>query len=94
MTLNHDSGSRDTVVAEISRGQLPDDKGDMDAPLNSHRSSSTPSQPLRDESKLVTWDGPNDPENPHNWSKAYRWWATLLCGIMTLNVCVLSLFQK
>jgi hypothetical protein len=24
--------------------------------------------------ELVTWDGPDDPENPKNWSYAYKWW--------------------
>lgn len=25
------------------------------------------------ESSTVTWDGPNDPENPKNWSKRRKW---------------------
>jgi hypothetical protein len=35
---------------------------------------------------VVTWDGPNDPANPKNWSRPYRWLITLLCCITTLNV--------
>lgn len=34
---------------------------------------------------IVDWDGPDDPENPHNWSKAYRWFLTLVMGVLTLN---------
>lgn len=88
MTLGQDSGSRDTVIAAISREELSEKKDEAGALSNSHCSSSSPSQALRDESKLVTWDGPDDPDNPHNWSIAYRWWATLLCAVMTLNVYV------
>lgn len=34
----------------------------------------------------VTWDSPNDPQNPQNWSNRYRWFITISCLIMTLNV--------
>jgi MFS transporter, DHA1 family, multidrug resistance protein len=37
---------------------------------------------------VVTWDGPEDPENPKNWSFRYRWCITILCTVMTLNVYV------
>lgn len=37
---------------------------------------------------LVVWDGPNDPENPQNWSVRYKWFMTLIVIIMTVNVCV------
>lgn len=38
------------------------------------------------EPTVVTWDGPNDPHNPQNWSYGYRWFITLICGLLTLNV--------
>ncbi len=38
-----------------------------------------------DENK-VTWNGPDDPENPQNWSNAYKWALTMLCVLMTVNV--------
>lgn len=41
----------------------------------------------QDENK-VTWDGPDDPENPQNWSKSYKWFITCLCMVMTVNVYV------
>ena len=37
---------------------------------------------------VVTWDGPDDPENPQNWSFLYRWLITIACTVMTLNVYV------
>lgn len=35
---------------------------------------------------LVTWDGPDDPENPQNWSDTRRWAITALSLVMTINV--------
>lgn len=38
---------------------------------------------------LVTFDGPNDPIDPQNWSNGYKWWITIYCCIMTFDVYVL-----
>ena len=37
---------------------------------------------------MITWDGPNDPSNPQNWSTTYKWFVTLVCTIITVNVYV------
>lgn len=37
---------------------------------------------------LVTWDGPDDPANPQNWSFWYKSWLTGVCSLMTLAVYV------
>ncbi|SPO25527.1 probable mfs-multidrug-resistance transporter [Ustilago trichophora] len=34
----------------------------------------------------VDWEGPNDPENPQNWSQAKKWRLTLLASFLTVNV--------
>lgn len=34
----------------------------------------------------VTWDGPDDPANPQNWSRGYKWAVTWICIVMTINV--------
>jgi hypothetical protein len=36
--------------------------------------------------EFVTWDGPDDPENPKNWSYAYKWWVTAIVCILSLDV--------
>ncbi|KAF8317074.1 MFS general substrate transporter [Clavulina sp. PMI_390] len=33
----------------------------------------------------VGWDGPDDPENPQNWSETIRWYYTVLAGALILN---------
>ena len=32
---------------------------------------------------LVTWDSPDDPENPKNWTKKQKWFATLVVSCFT-----------
>jgi hypothetical protein len=36
--------------------------------------------------EFVTWDGPDDPENPKNWSYAYKWWITIIMCILSVDV--------
>jgi hypothetical protein len=43
--------------------------------------------------ELVTWKI-NDPENPKNWSKAYKWWCTMMvaitCFVVAFNSAVIT----
>src|ERR1700729_2470918 len=48
-----------------------------------------PSQDNKDYN-LVTWDGPDDPDNPRNWSTPYKLFLTTLSCITALNVYVLK----
>lgn len=34
----------------------------------------------------VKWDGPDDPEDPHNWKLSKRVWITGLCAVITIKV--------
>ena len=38
---------------------------------------------IQKDSSLVEWNGPNDPENPMNWSRGRKWLITLAMGSMT-----------
>ncbi|KAG6853761.1 hypothetical protein C0991_001591 [Blastosporella zonata] len=38
------------------------------------------------DSNQVAWDGPDDPANPQNWSTKYKWFITVACSVMTVNV--------
>jgi MFS transporter, DHA1 family, multidrug resistance protein len=40
----------------------------------------------KQESDLVDWDGPDDPENPQNMSKARKWWISMISALMTFVV--------
>jgi DHA1 family multidrug resistance protein-like MFS transporter len=35
---------------------------------------------------LIDWDGPDDPENPMNWSRSKKWITTTMLGIVTFCV--------
>lgn len=56
-----------------------------DPPIKGH--SESPSHPTKDPN-MVDWDGPNDPENPQNWSVRFKWMMTIVVIIMTVNVYV------
>lgn len=56
-----------------------------DPPIKSR--SKSPSHLTKDPN-LVDWDGPNDPENPQNWSVRFKWLMTIVVIIMTVNVYV------
>lgn len=38
-----------------------------------------------DDRFLVTFDGLDDPENPMNWSKTYRWYLTFMASFLVFN---------
>ncbi|KAJ7757193.1 MFS general substrate transporter [Mycena maculata] len=48
------------------------------------RLPSPPLPPLDPEE--ITWDGPDDQENPQNWTDGRKWLITITCVIMTVNV--------
>jgi hypothetical protein len=39
--------------------------------------------------ELVEWDGPDDPQNPQNWSLLRHWWMIGLVSAVTFNMYVL-----
>lgn len=39
---------------------------------------------------MVRFGGPEDKDNPQNWSRRYKWFVTVICSIMTVNVYVSS----
>ncbi|KAG8904587.1 hypothetical protein FRB99_001505 [Tulasnella sp. 403] len=73
------SSNRDSMAEELTVVQS-DSEDNVDAP----------GEPKLDEKTehsayLVKWDGPDDPENPKNWSMAYRWYITAIAGLLVLN---------
>jgi hypothetical protein len=78
--------SETSSVTAAESGQLPqlnDDRqqdGFLDPKYTAVAPSPLPSQGEAD-SSVVTWDGPNDPTNPRNWSVKYRWFVTVLVSI-------------
>jgi hypothetical protein len=46
----------------------------------------TITQMAENDPNLVEWDGPDDKNNPMNWSRRFRWLVTLTLGLMTFCV--------
>jgi len=59
-----------------------------DDPHDPPKSKDVPPVEEQADVNMVTWDGPDDPTNPQNWSKSYKWFITLICCVMTVNVYV------
>lgn len=86
-----DELERDEALFERYGGDDPEDP-----PLPTSSQSSTQhddtAQPIthepgkRHESHLVSWDGPQDPQNPQHWSRRYKWFVTVLMSILSVNV--------
>lgn len=47
------------------------------------RKPSTRSRRSEKDANLVTWDGPDDPTNPKNWSRQRKWAATITVSLFT-----------
>ena len=80
-----------TVVASLSEPEdqrqrenaLRDDvQHDPNVALDKPGLKSSPTPESEVDPYVVTWDGPDDPENPRNWSMKYRWFVT---GLISLN---------
>lgn len=92
-----DTENRQEQREEVER--LPHDDTDLEAGDKDKDASRNGSQHLdgsressagsgdpekRDDFEVVDWDGPNDPENPFNWSVSYKW-------VLTITTCFISI---
>ncbi|KAF8687127.1 MFS general substrate transporter, partial [Rhizoctonia solani] len=71
-----------TIVDDNRPNNDPGDVGEVIAP------GEESAQEIKDEKGdpfLVQWDGPDDPANPKNWSRMFRWYITALGGVAVLN---------
>lgn len=41
--------------------------------------------PESDQDNIVDWDGPQDPQNPQNWTSKRRWTIIILVSAITFN---------
>ena len=64
------------IVPEVRDGI--EDQRDVEAGLKLEKSRTTKSGRSAGDPNLVSWDGPDDPENPKNWSTKRKWAATFV----------------
>lgn len=81
------NANMDEYRVEVPSGSIP---GPVE-PESVARKSSQPAPADGSERryKLVTFK-PNDPENPKNWSKAYKWWCTMCVAVTCFVVAFAS----
>lgn len=67
-----------TIVEESDQGSMRE--GTMDG---KDAGFETTDDEIRDPN-VVSWDGPNDPENPMNWTDRKKWTSIAVLSVMTL----------
>ena len=81
-----------TIVAPLSepeyqpqQGNAIKDDAHQDQQVSLDKPSPTPSPTLEGEAdpNVITWDSPDDPANPRNWSPRRKWFITILFSVTT-----------
>ncbi|OGE55893.1 hypothetical protein PENARI_c003G08600 [Penicillium arizonense] len=78
---------RSDTIQEVRNGVVNErdldlEKGDAQQP-ELEKSRTEKSNRSRHDPKLVTWEGPEDPDNPKNWSPKKKWAATITVSLFT-----------
>lgn len=60
------------------------DHNDTDHDLENAQNQPEPEKPTEKDPNLVEWDGPDDPENPQNFSRVRKWVITVVMSSMTM----------
>jgi DHA1 family multidrug resistance protein-like MFS transporter len=61
------------------------DSNNVLSDIEKGQNSDAPAQ-TKDDSHLVVFDGPNDPDNPKNWTTKRRWAITISMGLLVFTV--------
>jgi len=65
-------------------------EGQVDGAVDIEKQSSQQAQKENQEQEkdpnLIDWDGPDDPENPQNFSRGYKWFITIVLGFVTFCI--------
>ncbi|KAK2609626.1 hypothetical protein N8I77_003119 [Diaporthe amygdali] len=64
------------------RALLDEEQAEPRSSLETIATPYNPGEPTKDPN-LVTWNGPNDPENPKNWPMSKKWATTMLVSAFT-----------
>ncbi|KAF7309338.1 MFS general substrate transporter [Mycena indigotica] len=84
---------RSTAVSPDLQREIDDDEEDIhrfggDDPHEPPVKSPVlaPQLPRPRDPEEIAWDGPNDPDNPQNWTDGRKWFITFVVVVMTVNV--------
>ena len=84
-TTFFDSSKESIPQEPLSETEQWDEVGDLVSPSQLEEVNQEATEALKDPN-LVEWDGPNDPENPMNFSRTKKWTMTLTTGLITFVV--------
>lgn len=79
---SHDEGDLADAVPETKEGLAQPEDVEAQAPKLQRRGTSKSTR-SRTDPDLVTWDGPDDPANPKNWTTKRKWAATFVVSSFT-----------
>ncbi|CCO36176.1 putative MFS-type transporter C409,08 [Rhizoctonia solani AG-1 IB] len=82
---NSRSDVESTAPTIVDDTRSKNDPGDVDQVIAPGEESAKQITDEKADSFLVQWDGPDDPANPKNWSRPFRWYITALGGVAVLN---------
>lgn len=57
----------------------------VEAPSSAQLSIDVENVSTSNQDNIVDWDGPQDPQNPQNWSSAKKWTIIILISAITFN---------
>ena len=87
--VNTAAPSRTTSIRgeSSSSANAQDPNIDLEAGIaQNEKSASNPLSCVDPATHIVSWDGPNDPENPMNFPRSKKWRITMVTAIMTFCV--------
>lgn len=69
-------------IEKQSHGTQDEDEGSQQQQRDDYNEADIESA----DQNLVDWDGSDDPANPLNWSRARKWWITMITAFLTFVV--------
>ena len=76
-TVSPSLNNRESFEKDIEKG---DPKSNQDHHVDQHHQDD---RKPKEETNLIGWDGPDDPENPQNWPKSKKYTVTIFYASMT-----------
>jgi len=83
---NSETDSVKTDKAHLDDQQYDEKDNGINDPSSSQNANVPTPAPNDETNDIVDWDGPQDPENPQNWSSKYKWYTIMILACMTFVV--------
>lgn len=80
LSMEHHEPAEPVLSVKDEENQLPHDDTDVESAQN----QPVTEKPTEKDPNLVEWSGPEDPENPQNFSRTRKWIITVFMSLMTM----------